>query len=204
MIKAILLSGSRATKLTSRFSDWDYLVFTDTYLEFAYLRIFLRQRHYPIETHVNWGNERTDEELYRSLCFSKLIYSWDTFYSYLLNKIYPEKVYPTYQESQNLIARGRLQNVYRFFSEANYKALQPVTTNLAHQRAKLLKLPMPEQKEDLVTILNWDEATEVYTFAEACVSDIERCHTEISIEPFIGYQRDILGRKKGRRLRSLY
>ncbi|KUO73513.1 MAG: hypothetical protein APF81_14060 [Desulfosporosinus sp. BRH_c37] len=37
MIKAILLSGSRATKLITKFSDWYYMVFTDTIIEFTYL-----------------------------------------------------------------------------------------------------------------------------------------------------------------------
>jgi len=205
MIKAILLSGSRATKIVSRFSDWDYLVFADDFLEFAYIRMMLWQRHYPKETHVIWGDEKTDEELYRSLCFSKLIYSRDTFYSLLLNRIYPDKVYPTYHETQCLIARGRLQNVYRFLTEANAKALRPVTTNLAHQRAKLLNWPMPEQKEDLVaTILNWDDQEQVFVFAVTCVSDIERFDTEFSIRPTLGHQRGILGRQKGGRLRLRY
>ena len=202
MVNAILLSGSRATKMVSRFSDWDYLVFADNFFEFAYIRRLLWQRHFPIEVHVNWGDDKTDEELYRSLSFSKLIYSRDTFYSLLLNKIYPKKVYPTYQETQLLIARGRLQNVYRFFTEANFKALRPVTINLAHQRAKLLNCPMPEQKEDLViAIINWNDQKQVFDFAETCVSDIERCETEFLVKPTLGHQRDILGRRKGGKLR---
>lgn len=205
MVKAILLSGSRATNMVSPFSDWDYLVFADDFHEFAYIRMILCQRHYPKETHVIWGDEKTKEELYRSLCFSKLIYSRGTFYSLLLNKVYPDKVYPMFHETQCLIARGRLQNVYRFFTEANSTALRPVTTNLAHQRSKVLNWPMPEQKEHLVTtIVNWDDQEQVFTFAETCVSDIERCAIEFSIGPTLGYQRDILGRQKDTRFRLRY
>jgi len=202
MIKAILVSGSRATKMTTRFSDWDYLIFADDFSELTHIRMLLWERHYPKETHVNWGDEKTDEELYRSLCFSKLIYSRDAFYSLLMNRIYPKNVYPTYQEAQCLVARGRLDNVYRFLAEGNGRALRAVTTNLAHQRAKLLNWPLPEQKVDLVTIIiNWNDRVQVFDFAESCVSDIEKCDTKFLIKPTLGYQRDLLGRQKGGRIR---
>lgn len=117
--------------MVTRFSDWDYLVFADDFLDFLHVRMLLCERHYPKE-----------------------------------------------------------------------RALQAVTTNLAHQRAKVLNRPLPEQKGDLVTtIINWDDRTQVFDFAETCVTDIERCDTEFPIRPTLGRQRDILGRKKGGRIR---
>ncbi|KLU60180.1 hypothetical protein CEB3_c36110 [Peptococcaceae bacterium CEB3] len=169
----VLLSGSRATGHITKFSDWDYLVFAGKFRTYVDTFCQLESLHPDEEVHVVWASRKKQFELYRSLCFAKVVSGKPGFYEYILTQVYPEGKFPTFCEAQILTAESRLDNIQKLWHKP--EAVKLITTNLAHQHAKFLSLELPASKENLVDcISNWDDMELVLGRARIWVDEIRR------------------------------
>ena len=167
----VLLSGSRAYGFLSPLSDWDYLVFGSRMTFFETL-FDLREHHWPEHTDVIWASPLTQNNLRRSICFAQVAQeNKPGFFRYILRQIYPSGHFPTYAEAQAETAKARQENIRKYSD--NPKALCYIVTNFACQRAKFLRLHMPETKKDFATQIPDRSLATLLRLGETWVSEIE-------------------------------